>query len=151
MLNINIILVIILCCGVGLMWGVFAMTEDTKNCSELTQSCAQALLIMATLLIVIPITFFINESVCSGGIRIDASGQSFNKWIGFLIFIGLVAAATIALLSVIRGDCKDAKNNASDWLYGISITITALIIIYIVTNVILHAKAKGGSGFKFGS
>jgi hypothetical protein len=123
---------------------------------------------MATLLIVIPITFFINENVCPGGISIDASHQSFNKWIGFLVFIGLIGAATITLLAVIRGDCEDAKNNASDWLFGISITITALVIIYIITNVMLHARTKGGkaqipiqipisrnlsssSGFKFGS
>ena len=150
MININLILLFILCCGFGLMWGVFAMSEDTKNCSETAQSCAQALLIMATLLIVVPITFFINEYVCPGGISIDASHRSFNKWIGFLIFIGLIGAVTAALLAVIRGECGDAKNSASKWMFISSVTITSLVTIYIITSVLLHAKAKG-SGFKFGS
>lgn len=145
MLSINLILLFILLCGFGLMWGVLAMTEDTKNCSETVQSCAQALLIMATLLIVIPITFFINEAVCPGGINIDSTHQSFNKWIGFLVFIGLIGAATTSLLAVIRSECDDAKNSASKWLFITSVTVTSLVIIYIVTNVLLHARSKGGA------
>ena len=147
MLSINIILLFILLCGFGLMWGVLAMTEDTKNCSETVQSCAQALLIMATLLIVIPITFFINEGACPGGINIDSSHQSFNKWVGFLVFIGLIGGASTSLLAVIRAECKDAKNSASDWLFYTSASITGLVFGYILYNVISHAYFKGQARF----
>lgn len=143
MISVTLFLILTLFCGIGLMWGVFAITEDTKNCSETVQSCLQALLIMATLCIVIPLTFYVNDYACPGGIIIDSSHQSFNKWIGFLVFIGLIGAATTALLAVIRSECDDAKNTASKWMFITSVTVTSAVIVYIIGNVIWHAKNKG--------
>jgi len=142
----TIFMIILIAIGVGLfiMVSTIEMNLDNASKSITFRSAIKSIWIIATAFIIIPISFFICRSTCSGTLSSYQKIQN-NLDNLYLVFLGLMGVSLITSGVLIKNEL-DLNNNSilgSVWgIIGLGIASCLIPFGFLVVSVISSMKRK---------
>ena len=145
----TIFMSILIAIGVGLFIMVSTIENNLDNTSKsLTfRSAIKSIWIIATAFIVIPFSFFICRSTCSGSLGSYQKIQN-NLDNLYLVFLGIMGLSLITSGVLIKNelDLNNNSNVGSIWgIIGMGVASCVIPIGFIVVSVISSMKTKSRS------